>query len=259
MKRPLLLAVILALALLSLDRAGVLATPRAALGGLLEPLQIGWYRTSLAIKDRLSTITQIGTLSEENLNLREENDSLKADLAKLSEVEKENETLRQQLDVPETKGLKLLPAQVVGALPTASSKELVLNVGGSVGVKDGQVVLLRNVTLGKIVSVTSDRSTLRLTTDPASKILATTSRGARGVLVGQFQASAHLTKVTQDETVNIGDTVLTTGEGDWPAKLVLGEVTKVTKKDNELFQEAEVRPAFNLDRLGEVFIVVGDK
>lgn len=259
MTRPLVIAVITALVLLSLDRAGILAGPRQALGNLMAPLQIGWYRTSLTISDKLLTISQIGSLSADNLKLRQENDQLKAKLAELGEVAKENSTLRKQLETPETTSFKLLVAQVVGALPTAVGKELQLAAGGSQGVKEGQVVTLGNVGLGQIASTTADRSTLRLTTDPQSKILATTGKGAHGVLVGEFQASARLTKVTQDETLNIGDVVFTTGEGDWPKRLVLGEITKVNKKDNELFQEAEVKPLANLDQLEEVFIIVGAK
>src|SRR5581483_9392049 len=117
--------------------------------------------------------------------------------------------------------------------------------------------VLGKAIMGKIVSAEADRSTLRLLTDPESKVVVVTSAGAKGFLLGQFQSSMKLTKILQSEALDIGDIVLTSGEEDWPARLPLGEVTKVTKHDNELFQEAEVRPLANYDKLQLIFVILG--
>ncbi|HET7713359.1 MAG TPA: rod shape-determining protein MreC, partial [Patescibacteria group bacterium] len=138
-----------------------------------------------------------------------------------------------------------------------TAKELIIGEGSEGGVKVGQAVIVGKVILGKITGVQADRSTLRLLTDPSSKVVAVTSSGARGLLVGQFQSFAKLTKVLQEERLDVGELVFTAGEDGWPKGLVIGEVVKVIKKDNELFQEAEIKPQLNYDKLTTVFVILG--
>lgn len=256
-KSAILFVCIFSLFLLGLDRAGILSGPRSLVGGALEPLQFGWYRLTQTIGDRTGTVLQIGKLGEDNLGLREENDSLKAKIGQLGLVEEENRLLRHQLGIPETKDYQLLSAPALGYIPAATAKELIIGEGSEGGVKVGQAVIVGKVILGKITGVQADRSTLRLLTDPASKVVAATSSGARGLLVGQFQSFSKLTKVLQEERLDVGELVFTAGEDDWPKGLVIGEVIKVIKKDNELFQEAEIKPQLNYDKLNTVFVILG--
>ena len=60
----------------------------------------------------------------------------------------------------------------------------------------------------------------------------------------------------QEETVNIGDVVLTSGMGgDHPKGLVIGQVVQVRRRDIDPFQEALVRPAVNFDKLENVLVI----
>lgn len=258
-RSTILLLFVLGTVLFGFDKSGILAGPRSVLGGLLSPVQVGWYRLEQAASEKWLTVTRIGSLSEDNFRLREENDQLKEQIATLSGAKKENDALRAQLGVAETESFQLLLAQTLGFSPALGAKELQLSVGSTQGVQEGQVVVSGKVALGKISRVQADRSTLRLITDPQTKVLAIAVGGAKGLLIGQFQASAKLTKVLQEEKLNISEIILTSGEGDWPKGLVVGEVIKVTKRDNELFQEAEVRPLVDYERLEQVFVILGEK
>lgn len=251
-------ALIGSLFLFGLDRAGVLAVPRQFLSGVISPIEIGWYRLNQLLSEKGATVLAIGSLREDNLKLREENDQLKVDIASLSQIKSENEALRAQLGTNLTRGFDLVPAQTLGYLPVVGTKEMILDIG-SAKVSVGQVVVVGQALVGRIIFVEAGRARVRLPTDPQSQILVQTSRSAKGLLLGQFQATAKLTKVLQEEILNQTDKILTTGEGDYPPNLVVGEVTKVTKKDNELFQEAEVRPLLNFDKLTTVFVIVGTK
>lgn len=251
--------VIISLFLFGLDRAGLLNGPRQAASGLLTPVQLGWYRLQRGVGDQLAVVTQIGSLGQDNLKLREDNDALKATLVKLTNVQRENEALQRQLGSTVAKTFTLLTTQAVGFLPTPGTKELLLSAGNAQGVSLDAAVVDGDAGLGKVISVEVDRSTLRLITDPQSKVLVVTSKGAKGLLVGQFLSSAKLTKVLQEESLNVGDTIMTTGEDGWPARLVLGEVTKVAKIDNEIFQEAEMRPLVDFDHIDTVFVILNKR
>ena len=64
--------------------------------------------------------------------------------------------------------------------------------------------------------------------------------------------------IAQGEEVQAGDIVLTSGlGGNYPKRLVIGQVTTVHQRDIDLFQEAEVRPTVNFGRL-EVVMVITD-
>lgn len=250
---------LVSLFLFSLDRAGALSVPRTLLGNAVNPLQVGWTRITQAALDRLGSIEQIGSLAEDNLSLRRENDQLKADNAELELLKNENVTLRQQLGVAADRGLRLAAAQVLGQPPSTTSRELILDQGSANGIKVGQIVIVGSVALGKVISVEPEKSTLQLLTDPAAQVLAKTSHGAKGLLIGQFQSSAKLTKILQEEVVNVGDQVMTAGGDGWPKDLIIGQVVRLARQEGELFQEAEVKPALRSADLEIVFIILGSQ
>lgn len=258
-KSALVAVVVVSFFLLGLDRSGALAGPRNLISGILEPVQFGWNRATQSFLVSLGTLGQIGSLGEDNLSLRGENDLLKAKIGALGLVEEENKLLRRQLAIAEARQYRLISAPTLGFLPAITTRELIIGEGASNGVAVGQAVIVEKVVLGKVINVQPDRATVRLITDPSSKVVATTSGGAKGLLVGQFQSFAKLTKVLQEETLNVSDLVFAAGEDGWPKGFIIGQVTKVTKKDNELFQEADIKPQLNYDKIDTVFIILGPK
>lgn len=253
--RNVIIVIVTLALLLALDRVGVLAPVRNIMSWALTPMQLGWYRFEQGLGDRFGVIAHVGTLGDDNLKLRAENDKLKAEIARYSQEDQENRALKDQLGTPQTSGYKMLEAQTLGYVPDVGTKEILLSCGSSAGVKVGQVVVSGNVVLGKIITVSSDRSTLRLLTDPQTKVLVQTLGGVRGILVGQFQSSLELTKVLPGDTLNVGDQVVVTGEESWPKGMVVGEITKVSRTEGELFQQGDVKPLVSYDNLTTVFII----
>jgi rod shape-determining protein MreC len=259
LKRSLVLVVVVLAVILGLDRTGVLGPMREVLSFAITPMQLGWYRFEQGVGDRMGVISHVGTLGEDNLRVRAENDRLKVEAALMKEVVQENRILKAQLETSQTAPYKLLEVQTLGYVPDVGTKELLLSGGSRSGVKVGQVVVSGEVILGKIISTTVDKSTLRLLTDPQTKVLVGTIVGVRGILVGQFQSSLKMTKVLPEDQLNVNDQVIATGEEDWPKGLVVGEITKVSRTEGELFQEAVVGALVSYDSLQTVFVIVGNK
>ena len=62
--------------------------------------------------------------------------------------------------------------------------------------------------------------------------------------------------IPQEEEINVGDIVLTSGlGGSFPNRIVVGQVVKVERRDIELFQSAEIRPSAPLESLEMVNII----
>jgi rod shape-determining protein MreC len=64
-------------------------------------------------------------------------------------------------------------------------------------------------------------------------------------------------RIPQGETVSPGDIVLTSGlGGNFPDKLVIGQVTEVLQRDSDMFQSARIRPTVDFGKLEEVMVII---
>ena len=112
--------------------------------------------------------------------------------------------------------------------------------------------------VGRIAQVGPRTAKVRLLTDPDSAIAALlqTSR-VTGLVVGQPDGTLRMEYIPQDENLDVGDIVLTSGLGGgvMPKELVIGQVVEVQKMDHELHQAAIVRPAADFSRLELVLVI----
>jgi rod shape-determining protein MreC len=111
--------------------------------------------------------------------------------------------------------------------------------------------------VGRVTEANLHSSKILLITDPSSSVNAVIQESrATGVVQGKATEGLTMRYIQQTEEVSPGDLVLTSGlGGNFPTRLIIGQVTAVRKKDVELFQEAEVRPAVEFRRLEMVMIL----
>ena len=83
--------------------------------------------------------------------------------------------------------------------------------------------------------------------------------GARGILHGTGERNRYAAQIEylqRTDDVRVGDTVVTSGLGcRFPAGLLLGRVSAVTRQDFGLWQVVEVTPAVDFSRLDEVLVL----
>jgi rod shape-determining protein MreC len=93
--------------------------------------------------------------------------------------------------------------------------------------------------------------------DQSSLVSALTqSTRASGLIQGQADASLTLHNVLQSDTLSVGDTVFTSGlGGNFPRQILIGQITKVERKDYELYQTAAVQATVDFDHLEAVLII----
>jgi rod shape-determining protein MreC len=100
-------------------------------------------------------------------------------------------------------------------------------------------------------------SKILLITDPSSSVNALIQESrATGVVQGSVVQGLVMRYIQQTEEVKPGDLVLTSGlGGNFPTRLIVGQVTSVVKKDVELFQQAQIRPSVDFGRLEMVMVL----
>lgn len=190
-------------------------------------------------------------------NLRLENAKLTEELAKKESVENEIGALRDQFRTTNPPTSNLLPAKVVGL----TSDKITIDKGQEDGVEKGDVIVLKDNLIGRIIRVSKRVSTAELITSPNFSL---TAKGKNSESLGVIKGSENgilLNNVVLSEKLLKGDLVMTKGNIDErglgiPPDLIIGKVISVNKKASSLFQTAEVKSLFDFSTLETVFIIV---
>lgn len=208
----------------------------------------------------LQAVREWGSLEARNRELEELVDRLMSENVRLREAEIENVTLRQQLDFKQANpSYKLLAAEVIGQDPSGFLHYLIIDRGTEDGVAEGMPVATAAGLVGRISEVYSHSAKVLLITDASSSVNALIqSSRATGVVQGGMGHGLVMRYIQQGERVDVGDMVLTSGlGGNFPKRLVIGQVTAVKQQDIEMFQEVEVRPAVDFSRLEMLIVIKG--
>lgn len=217
----------------------------------IKPVKLFFYRNQQQVVNSLSFISFWRSGEQKIKNLEQRNRELLVEAQKAKALEEENRTIRIQIGAPLPLSWQLQPAQTLG-----KTRYLTIDQGEKEGVKTGQVAILKNILVGKVIKVESHESQIELPTDPESKIPVQADKThARGLLSGQFGRGLSLEKVTQDESLRTDDLVQTTGESGYPKDLLVGKISWVEKNESEVFQKAGIEPLLNYEELEIVFLI----
>lgn len=141
---------------------------------------------------------------------------------------------------------------------------IVLDIGSDDGVFEDAAVITPKGLIGKIESTTANQSIVRLLTTQnqtnrvAVKIQVSPSVTAEAILVryNADKRAFELTLLDTNTTINVGNTVITSGLGGvFPAGLLVGEVSEVVEQPNSLAVLVYVDPAADFYRFNYAMVV----
>lgn len=196
-------------------------------------------------------------LSQDNANLTSENKRLLGDTARLKETARENEWLRQRLNLGPAAKQNLVMAAVAGSNLTPG-QYLLINKGRADGVAPGwAVVTANNFLVGRVAEAEDNFSRVLLISDGSSVINALTQdTRVNGAVRGSYGLGLTLEMIPIDAQININEIVLSSGLNDGvPKGLVIGRIVSVEKKPNEIWQRARLAPAADIKSLERVFVI----
>lgn len=246
---------VLGLVLFFLSKVGILNPFVSFAQNLTVPLQIGFHQVSQGVGNIVGTTLEIGGLRDKNSQIQLENSLLKAENAKLKKLEEENKSLREQIASP-FKDIKIkLAASVIGNGGFGTKKVLLIDKGRNEGVKENDLVVLKNILIGRVVNLSPKMASVQLLSDPDSRIPVVTSSGAEGILEGKFGSEMNITNVLQSEKLLESEIVFTSGKDNYPRNLVVGEIGKINKIDKEFFQSAVIDQLVDPGKLNLVYLL----
>jgi len=253
------LTVAVALALLIFFHSiGVLKPVENVLLFFLKPIERASYQLGINIFGSEDYLNK-EQLKESNKELQGKLSNILIENARLHSVINKSETLQKELQFIEENNYKAVTAQLVGKSSDTTSQVFILNKGKSDNLQVGYpVIYLDGVLVGKIFEVEDSISKMLLVNDSNSAIAATiqNTSNSPGIVVGELGLSMEMQLIPQAEEIEQGQIAVTSGlEEDIPQGLVIGQITEVQKKTEELFQTATIESPILLERLDVVSII----
>lgn len=193
-------------------------------------------------------------LRQQNARLREANYTLRGEAS-------ENRRLRRLLQLRDQVRGTLLSAQIIGKEASVQFRvnRVSLDRGERDRVRPGMPVITADGLVGQVRRSWGRYSDVLLVADRTSAVDVIVQRtGARAIVKGTGSDDAYTCKLEhlpREDDVKVGDLVVTSGLGKrFPAAILVGQVSSVSRKQAGLYQEATVKPAVNFSRLEEVLI-----
>lgn len=244
---------------------GALRPVESVLQLLINPLvsfsQSGASRISLFFHDQSVKGDLEGRIKILEKDLQES----KVENASLKRLEEENASLRQHLNFfSNRKDFRYVMANVVARNVFAGNNEnvgdILIDKGRDDGVFEGLIVLnSTGAVIGKVdwVGEKSSRVTMTVSSNCRLAVSLQNKKNTIGLAEGNLGLTIAVNFVPQDEEVNVGDNLVTSGlENNIPPGLLVGSVSDVYKGSNEIWQKITVEPAQNSDNLITVSVLL---
>jgi rod shape-determining protein MreC len=219
------------------------------------------------VSDVLASGNDYQQLKQELDDAKSELSALRDQLAKLEQLQKENEQLRQYLELKENNaGLTLTDATIIYN-NDPSGRTVTLNKGSRHGIQVGMPVLCAGGVYGSVSEVSLTTCKVTTLKDETVFIGATVVRsGINGTLCG-MEAGQTMAKlqyldanVDHNKDLAVGDLIVTSGYGEtYPGGLVIGEIAEVGVDAYDRSPYAYVRLYADYTYAGTLLIVTGEE
>ena len=246
----------------------------ALLGGNADPLSNAVNTVTAPIRGGLSAVAgwaegvyqyvfRYGEIQDELSRLQKRVAELEDQVRQGEEADRENQLLRELLDLQERRRDFVFESAKVTARSTVNwNSTLTISKGTSSGVAvDNCVISAEGVLVGVVSEVGYNWATVSTIINTDIEMGGSVTRTcSAGVLEGDFslmsQGLVKLNYLPEEAQLVAGDEVVTSGRGDvYPSGLVVGQVEGVFTDPSGQTRYATVRPAADLDSFVEVFVI----
>jgi rod shape-determining protein MreC len=240
-----------------------------ALGGYLTPVIRAvvtpvvaaqtWLTSRIqGIQSYLEAPEDVNRLRTRNLELEAEISQLQSEIIELKQQVADIRVLSALVDFARTNPTnEYQAANVIGRDTSPFMQYLIIDRGSDSGLRRGMPVVTQNGLVGRIASVLPNAARVQLITDPDSLInVKIEPSGEKGVLQGQVTGDVIVDMIPKTAKVNPGDLVLTSGlGGNYPPDIIIGQITGLRSRENDLFQRATVQLAVDFENLDIVLVI----
>lgn len=222
-----------------------------------SPLQKTFWQAGSNVSDFFEGIFNSSNLKKEVEALKLEKEELLSETVSWKEFQKENEILREALEIGLQKEFRLASAEITSR--DIASDLILINQGLREGLLKGMpVITAQKVLLGKITEVYDKFAQVALISNKESSFSAqVVDTPITGVIKGKGALEVYLDLISQNEDIKEGDLVVTSPLGGiYPKGLLVGLIQDIKKSDIKPFYEINVLPFFDIETVENVFIIL---
>ena len=229
---------------------------------VISPLRSGAQSLTAQAEQIYNYIFEYEALSVENEALKQELAALQDNSLKAAAIQRENERLRQLLELKAMhEDYTLVDAYIIGRSSVDWSHTFTINRGTSAGIEPGMCAITeKGEVVGLVTEAGSNYAVIKSVLDSSLEISATiASSGYSGMVQGAYKTE-HTGLLLMDylpssSVIRNNDRVITSGSTVYPRNLILGYVVDAGFNDTGVAKFALLRPAADIDTLEQVFII----
>lgn len=231
---------------------------------VLSSMQKGVSAVSHGIGDTFNAVHELARLREENRELTERLKNYEILQRANTDIKKENDRLKEQLDFSATFQEKNYPAQIIGRNPDSLYSAFTINKGSHHGIKKGMPVLAVQSGIvglvGKVVTVGIGTSLVMPIYDTKCSVSARIQNTRDiGLVTGEGSADSPLSMTYIKKRVlnelQIGDLIVTSGEGgNYVSDIPIGSISDIKVLDYDSSLSIKVMPVIDFSRIEMVIV-----
>jgi rod shape-determining protein MreC len=224
--------------------------------GTITPLEKAIVRLQSGTSGIWHNYFYLRGVRKENRDLKEQIQRMQLEEVRLNNDAEQSRRLQALMGFKEQFISKTLAAQVIGSSGSEHSRAISIDKGSSDGIERDMPVITGDGVVGKILHVFKSSAQVLLVDDQTSGVGVILEQSRlQGVLKGTAGNEIVLDKIMNDEQVQSGERVLTSGGDEiFPKGLLVGTVARATRGP-ESFLSIKVKPAADLGKLEEVLII----
>ena len=236
------------------------------IGNIFTPLQETLNTVSNKVSDKTYSVTKSEKIKKENEELNKKIVKLEDKIRKQEKIIASEDFLRKEYELLENTEYDLTRAEIIGKDPGNWFEKFAINKGKKDGIRKNDIIVkasevekdvIVEALAGRAIDVGDDWSKITSITDASNSVSFTISRTQEsGIAKGNLEGKMTGQLFDMKSSVVKGDKVFTSGLGGiFPKDLYIGEVSKVTKKSDNLLLDVEITPAVDFNKLQDVFII----
>ena len=251
------------------DGDGPVASAQNAGAAVLRPFQVAADRVAEPFRDAYRWADGLFGARSDAARLEKENETLRQQVVERRLAERENARLRRLLHYlngprfPE--GYSGLATAVISRPAGAFAQSIVVAAGRDDGVRVDDPVVTQDGLVGRVSRTSSRTAQVTLLTDDQSAASALdVETDAFGIVRpgNGPRAPLRLDRVPKEARVRYGDTIVTSGWSSprlsslYPRGIRIGRVTSVGRTDTDLYTQVQVTPFADLTALEAVLVLI---
>ncbi len=206
--------------------------------------------------------SSVDALQKENQELKEEINSLRADLERQKYATEENAALRRYMNIAsDYSSFVFIDAKVIAKESVSYMTVFKVDKGEKDGVRKNMPVITTDGVVGYVSSVSAFTCKITAIIEAGTSVGAyIPQRNVYGILKGSYNLKAdgnvQLSYIDEKAVFYVGDSVYTNGDGSiYPRGLLIGTVSEVAYDAYSRTLSATVSPAVDFEKIEQVLII----